>query len=250
MAPKLFRTTKRSDCKKRFVHLKKYMDDGGYQLLNGLRSTKKNHIHVSHDYNQFEVTPTPIPAGFMENTDVDPGWLDKYQCRDAAKRPTKGLDVEQWSRATRAKWLTIADVQHMAPGATLEVVLLDRNVIDTIDAAGVKPNKLHTPKSFFAASKATYTHTKGLEGTLTLLADGKPLVLTPFEFDVEFDGKDNWYPLTGGFLPAKDPDGFLKLLGKRTHWSAMSPATHIGWRGPMIPWSALSALPKVFRYKA
>jgi hypothetical protein len=220
--------------------------------LNGLRSkTQKNHIHVSHAYNQFETKATPIPAGFIEDHDVDPDFADNYQCRDANKKP-KGLNIGQWTMKVKAKgkWLTIADMNHLIQGDQFDVLPLDRNVTETIEAAGAPPNKVQPAETFFEPNRAVYEHTDGLKGKLTLYYNSEHIVLDPFEFHVEINRSGNWYPLKNGYLPAKDPQGYTKLLGKKTHWTELDPKTHIGFRGPMIQWPYLRTLPKVYWYKA
>lgn len=249
----MFRTKTRKECKSRFVQFTKTVDHGSYQSerkINGLRSTKKkNHIHVGHGYNRWAVKATRVPAGFVETTDYSTKWMEEYQCRDANPYPKKGLDVERWTRKVRPSWLTIADIQRLKPGEKLAVLPLDRNVTDAVAAGGVPPNKLHPAGTFFKPNLALYEHKEGLKGTLTLLAHSEKIILDPFEFHVEIDKKDNWYPLQDGSLPASDPQGFVKLLGKKTHWADMSPSTHVGYRGPMLAAATLPKLPTVFWYE-
>ena len=245
----MFRTKTRKECRSRFVRFTKTVDHGSYkseEMLNGLRATKKNHIHVSHGYNQWISKATKVPAGFVETTEYDKKWMEEYQCRDANPYPKKGLDIERWTRKARPSWLTIADIQRLKPGDTLEVLPLDRNVAETVSAT---PNKLHPATLFFKPNRAVYEHKDGLQGKLTLLVNSEKIILDPFEFHVEINKSDTWYPLQDGSLPAKDPQGFVKLLGKKMDWTAMSPTTHVGYRGPMLEVAALKKLPPVFIYK-
>jgi len=245
----MFRTKSRKACLKRFVRYTKSTDHGTYkseEMLNGLRATRKNYIHESHGYNQWATKATPVPDGYLEDKTWEKSWALEYQCRDANKKP-KGLDIEHWTNKVKSKWLTISDLKQLKPGDRLEILPLDRNVGDTVDSAGIKPNKLQAAATFFEPNKAIYEHKEGLQGKLTLLSEG--IVLDPFEFHVEINRSDNWFPLQDGSLPAKDPQGFIKLLGKKTHWTALDPKTHVGYRGPMIAWPALRTSPKVFWYK-
>ena len=247
----IFRTKTRKDCRQRFVRYTKMVDHGSYrseEMLNGLRATKKNHIHVGRGYNQWISKATQVPAGFKETKDYDKKWMEEYQCRDANPYPKKGLDIERWTRKARPAWLTIADIQKLKPGDTLDVLPLDRNVTETV-AGSITPNKLHPASVFFKPNRATYEHKGDLKGKLTLLTNSEKIVLDPFEFHVEINKSDNWYPLQDGSLPAKDPQGFVKLLGKKMHWSSMSPSTHVGYRGPMLAASSLKKLPSVFFYR-
>jgi len=245
----MFRTKTRKDCRSRFVRFTKSVDHGSYrseEMLNGLRATKKNYIHVGRGYNQWISKATKVPAGFVETKDYDKKWMEEYQCRDANPYPKKGLDIERWTRKARPSWLTIADIQQLKPGEKIDVLPLDRNVAETVSAT---PNKLHPASVFFKPNRAVYEHKEGLQGKLTLLVNSEKIVLDPFEFHVEINKSDNWYPLQDGSLPAKDPQGFVKLLGKKMEWTAMSPSTHVGYRGPMLAASSLKKLPPVFIYK-
>jgi hypothetical protein len=239
----------------RYVRYKKETDNGdrrSVETLSGLRSTKKNHIHKFHTYNQWATVPTPVPAGFVEakeGADYDLSWVKEYACRNPNPYPKKGLDIERWEKKVRGAWLTIADIRRMNPGDVLDVAVLDRNVVETADSDGVPPNRLVAAERFLKPSKARYEHQEGLRGKLTLFINSENIELDPFEFHVDFDGKGNWYPLMDGVLPAKDPQGFMKLLGKKVPWSAMSAKTHVGYRGPMIAWSKVRSLPKLFWYK-
>jgi hypothetical protein len=247
----MFRTKSRKACLKRFVRYTKSTDHGTYkseEMLNGLRATRKNYIHESHGYNRWAVQATPVPDGYLEDKTWEPSWALEYQCRDANKKP-KGLDIEHWTNKAKSKWLTISDLKQLKPGDTIDLLPLDRNVGDTVDSAGIPPNKLQAAAKFFEPNKAIYEHKEGLQGKLTLLVNSERIVLDPFEFHVEINRSDNWYPLQDGSLPAKDPQGFVKLLGKKMHWTALDPTTHVGYRGPMIAWSALKKSPKVFWYK-
>jgi len=248
----MFRTKTRKDCRARFVRFTKTVDHGSYrseEMLNGLRATKKNYIHKGLGYNQWISKATKVPAGFVETKDYDKKWLEEYQCRDANPYPKKGLNIERWTRKARPSWLTIADIQGLKSGEKVDVLPLDRNVMETVEAGGIKPNKLHPAPLFFKPNRALYEHKEGLKGKLTLLVNSEKIVLDPFEFHVEVNKKDTWYPLQDGSLPAKDPQGFVKLLGKETHWTSMSPSTHVGYRGPMLAAAALKKLPPVFIYK-
>ena len=48
-------------------------------------------------------------------------------------------------------------------------------------------------------------------------------------------------------LTTTDEQGFYELLGEDKSWIEFSKMTHIGWRGPMILWSNLNKLEKVYR---
>ena len=62
--------------------------------------------------------------------------------------------------------------------------------------------------------------------------------------------KNNWYPLNNnGKLGKKDRQGFADFKDKAgLHYSEFTKSTPLGFRGPMIKYSSLKDLPKVYWY--
>jgi hypothetical protein len=78
------------------------------------------------------------------------------------------------------------------------------------------------PARFFRSCLATYRPDPSdpLRGHLRYPADQWGAF--DAELDVEYAPR-KWYPLSDGALPAHDPQGFAKLLGRKTHWRDMPP---------------------------
>ena len=205
------------------------------RTMMGVAGKKPRTVHISHGHNQFETAATPVPAGYRKNN-FSKEWAREYHCRNPNPMPTTGKNVDDWIEESKAKWLTIADVTHLKPGKSLEILMLDRNFGDTLDATAT-PNKPMKAPTLLASSKATFTRTKDLQGQLVLHYKGKDIDISPFEFHVTVP--EGWYPLTDGILPANDEQGFLTLYGKSIRWQDMPSDTHVGYRGPMIPWSVV-----------
>jgi len=128
------------------------------------------------------------------------------------------------------------------------VLMLDRNFGDTLDATAT-PNKPMRAATLLASSRATFTRTKDLQGQLVLHYKGEDIDISPFEFHVTVP--NGWFPLFDGILPAKDEQGFTKLYDKPIRWQDMPSDTHVGFRGPMMPWSVVAKeKTKLFWYKA
>lgn len=228
------------DCLSRFV---RYETTGDVRhVMTGLAGTEPRTVHLSHGHNRFETTATPVPAGYRKNTRYDKRWAHEYHCRDPNPVPTRGKDVELWVHEARDKYLTIGDVRRLRPGQRLSLTILDRNLIDTLSE--VTPNKPMKATALLAPTRATYIHESGLRGKL-VMANG--VELDPFEFHVQVP--NGWYPLRNGVLPAKDPQGFMKLYGKPVRSQDMPPNTHIGYRGPVIPWSVVTKAPQMYWYQ-
>ena len=166
------------------------------------------------------------------------------------------LNFDDWYQQATKYFLTIQDIQKMKHNEKTEYLMLDRNVLDIAYEIN-KKNKPYTPKYFFRQNKMTYTHKNELEGVFkqiyfNYVKDKKTkkikkisdIIEHDFWFEIEYK-KEKWYPLYDGYLPAKDLQGFLELLGKKKHWTEFSNKTHIGWRGPFIKWTDLNKLQNI-----
>ena len=250
------------ECKKNLIRYSnpkiKYMTSRTWKPpITGLKGTKKNYIFLAHESDMFEKNPKKAWFDAAE-TEVPKGWTPfkpqesalKSMCTAPRPRLKNAHDLSDWISlpAVKAKGLTIADVASLKPGDRLSVVTIDRNVGDAVGA--LKPNRVYSAAKALADSRATYVHRGGMGGVLTLYAEsGDPVVLDPFEFHVEY-APGRWYPLEAGVLPAKDPQGQTPLLGKKTRWQDMPRTTRVGYRGSMLPQTALAALPPFYVYYA
>ena len=206
--------------------------------MSGIAGEKPLTVHISHGHNQFETVVTPVPAGYYKDDDFSNEWAIEYHCRNPNPIPTTGKNVEDWIEESKIKWLTIADINNIPSGQSIQVLVVDRNFGDTLEATAT-PNKPMIPSELLAFSKATFTRTHDLQGNLVLhCAEDEDIDLGLFEFDVSVPS--GWYPLHNGVLPSEDSQGFLKLYGKSMRWQDMPPHTHVGYRGPMIPWSVVT----------
>ena len=157
-----------------------------------------------------------------------------------------GYDVSVWEKvpAVRAAYLTLGDLKTMKRGDKIKVLCLHRNVFDTANEAN-DPNHSYTAKHFFQREGFEYIHDSGVKGSIRMFLDddfGK--TFRPFTFEIEYKPY-RWYPLSNdGTLPAKGDVG--TLLGVKKHYTAFPDSTPVGWRGPMIPWSKLEDLPRIF----
>jgi len=247
MDPVTFSCSSQDECLSRFV--KYELKEGSYlQTMIGLAGKKPRTVHLSHGYNQFDITATPVPTGYRKNSKFSKEWAREYHCRNPNPIPMTGKNVEEWIQESKSKWLTIADIKNLGPGKKLDLLVIDRNFGDTLDATAT-PNKPMKASALLASSKASFTRTKDLQGHLVLHYKDEDIDISPFEFDLAVP--NGWYPLKDGILPAKDKQGFMKLYGKSMSWQDMPSDTHVGYRGPMIPWSVVTKEKKqLFWYKS
>ena len=241
-----FSCSSQEECVSRFVRYE-LKDKSILRTMMGVAGKKPRTVHLSHGYNQFDTVATPVPAGYRKHN-FSKEWALEYHCRNPNPMPKSGKNVEEWIYDSKDKWLTIADITHLKKGQSLEVLMLDRNFGDTLDAT-TTPNKPMKATTLLASSRATFTRTKDLQGQLVLHYKKEDIDISPFEFHVAVP--EGWFPLFDGVLPATDEQGFTKLYGKPIRWQDMPSDTHVGFRGPMMPWSVVSKEKKqLFWYKA
>ena len=252
-------TAEHDTCMKSFVRYQKRtkVDIGTrVQTIRGLLPSSppppgargERRVHELVTPGRFAREATVVPPGYRRiNEKPTKEWLTRFGCMrpmSSAQRRTLergGLDYDAWYERSRRAWLSIADVRRMRVGETVKVLMLHRNVLDEADRP---ERRLHAAQRFFSKrSVAVLTRAPG-DG-LAVLLDCDDCGDGAFEFDVEF-ATDRWYPLKNGRLPARDPQGLFALLGRETPWAALPPSTHVGWRGPMVPWDAVAKMPAVY----
>lgn len=158
------------------------------------------------------------------------------------------LEWDKWMKqAKRQHGLTIADMLRFFQKEgkkSIRVLSLHRNTgDDTIDESINPSGRAVKPARFFRKCVATYTP-KSSQYPL----EGK-LAFTDYSFDFELDVEtpNAWYPLTDGALPARDPQNiFGSLFGKAVQWTELPKRTHVGYRGPMILLEAVDKMPPVY----
>jgi len=155
----------------------------------------------------------------------------------------EGYELENWIQQYRKYWITIKDIEKLESNKKIKLLVLDRNIWNDRHKRG----KLYKPENFFVNNSAIYwkNNMTSLEGKIKHEWQNKDDEPYDFEFEIEYK-KNNWYPLINGILPAEDEQGFFQLLGHNKSWSQFSKSTHIGNRGPMILWSNLKKLKKVY----
>ena len=180
-------------------------------------------------------------------------WLTKTWCEkplDVKRLNKGGMDFDAWETQSRQHWLTIDDVLALPPGRH-KFVMIDRNVLDTV-SNGAKRGVLYDPARFFRNNAFEFTRAasdKGIAGKGRFLSYEKEA--KPWEFDVEY-ARDRWFPLRDGALDygAIRREGWFvspwRMVFSTRAWTNFPGSTHVGWRGPMIPWSDAIAMPKVY----
>ena len=219
---------------------------------NLVEEDDKDYIFEALGNSTFSTVKKKIPEGYNRVQKTDKHFNNKWFERVYLQKyisPEKieilnesGFEMEKWIEKSKKYWITIKDIEKLKANKKIKLLVLDRNVYDSKDK--FKRGKLYKPENFFIDNSAVYwkNNVASLEGKIV----HKWQEDHNFEFDIQYD-KHNWYPLLNGILPAEDEQGFSKLLGVTKSWSEFPKTTHIGWRGPMILWSNLTKLEKIYR---
>ena len=220
------------------------------------KKTNKNkqiYIYKALGNNKFSKRKTKVPTHYKRKTYTKKSlkryksYLEDFYCTEKkVPKNIQGFEVNKWMNRIRKHYLRISDVLKMKKGDKIKLLVLDRNVTDITSKN--KTNKelvSYTPKHFFRKNFAVYTHNSKLKGTIKYFNINS----MNFQFEIEYQ-KNNWYPLNNnGKLGKKDRQGFADFKDKAgLHYSEFPKSTPLGFRGPMIKYSSLKDLPKVYWY--
>jgi len=153
------------------------------------------------------------------------------------------LHFDEFEKLVYANAITIETISKLKKGDTLDLLVFDRNVCD-IAFDNNEEGKAVNPQEFFRENKMVYTHDANLKGIMSW-----PYGIYNKEFEIEYI-EDRWFPLINGCLPPTDPKSYNNPQGS-THtvpkpWQEFPVTTRVGWRGPMVIFSKLKDLPKVY----
>lgn len=220
---------------------------------NKTKKNKQIYIYKALGNNKFSKRKTKVPINYKRKTYTKKSlktyksYLEDFYCTEKkVPKNIQGFEVNKWMNRIRRHYLRISDVLKMKKGDKIKLLVLDRNVNDVTSKN--KTNKelvSYTPKHFFRKNFAVYTHNSGLKGTIKYFN----MDLMVFQFEIEYQ-KNHWYPLNNnGKLGKKDRHGYADFKDKAgLHYSEFPKTTPIGFRGPMIKYSILKDLPKVYWY--
>ena len=161
----------------------------------------------------------------------------------------ESLSLEKWIERMKPQYLTIGDINKMRKGDTNKFLCIDRNVYDL---ASKNDNIPKAPTLFFENNYiVNYTHDTDLKGHVKFECLASKEKYKLFEFHIEYINK-HWYPLKDGMLPNHDAQNIFHHVPTLNNenlirnWKDYPITTHIGWRGPMIPWNCLEKAPMVY----
>ncbi len=146
--------------------------------------------------------------------------------------------------------LTIADVKAMRKGERTELLVLHRNFMDSISHEASGEHAPMWPEEFLkdmSGVRGVYVHEEGMHGRLFGVWGDDPNG-HPFNFDLQYNDKGDWYPLEDdGCLPELQDEAAWSdpsLAGKS--WTEYPDDTRVGCRGSMLRWDLVDKFPKIF----
>jgi hypothetical protein len=255
------------DCENKIEVYKIHLGEDIYRIIYGLPSDENGYIHIALGYKMFEDNKTKINDNF-EKVEVGIGdtinmeSLNDRFCRDKRPKPTfDGLEIDDWIEETKANHLRIGDISKFKHGEKIKVLVMDRNLYDTLYRIN-NENQLYKATDFFRESSAIYEHDCDLKGKIRYKWQSLPEYNNnendddindnkrwyDLKFHIEYKN-GNWYPLENGILPANGEHD-TKLLEFDHKWNDFPDNTRVGWRGPMMLWSNVENAPDVYRYES
>jgi len=155
-----------------------------------------------------------------------------YAAEPSVQPVGNGIPWEQWDKLAEPYQLTIQDITSLPAGATLNLLIQDRNIGDSVDGLKHFDGVSRRPTEFFKGLTNVFTKSSGLSGTMKWHWGETH----PFTFELLNKSQRMWYPL--------DDSGFHGISGK--HWTQMPPTTKVGWRGAAMRWEDLDKLPELY----
>ena len=134
------------------------------------------------------------------------------------------LSIDDWVQKATPFFLTKADIESLAIGETLDLLVLHRNVLDTKNPI----TRPVTAARYFARDRIPFTSLGRLEGVVTWPGDHRHHVM---ELHAELlPGR--WYPASAHHRD----QSFQRLFGNQKP-PRIGKHTLVGIRGPMMRWT-------------
>lgn len=214
-------------------------DEHIYEALKNCKFEKNLKV-IPPNYKQIDRTNKYYSNELVKNL-----FFQKYTSPEKIiKLKEMGCNFDEWYNKSRKYWLKLKTILYMKNDTEIKCLLLDRNVTDIIYDIN-KLGKLYDPKIFFKNNMVTIKKVKDLTVKIQLPHENKINKSRNFEFHVEYK-KDNWYPLINGTLANKCEQMGYSLLDKEYKWYELPKNICIGYRGPMIMWSVMDFMPKIY----
>jgi len=216
------------------------------QTIRGIPSNEKGYFYEVYGNSKIAINHIPIPEGYKKkrrtNKRFNDNWVkDFYFNKYIDPKDLEGkLTISNWINETKPFWLSIDKVLALKPNKKTKVLLLDRNLMDTVENTKRKKElekgKDYKPEYFFKDSSAVFyrINNNDLKSKLQFPWQKENNETIDYEFDVEYNN-GKWYPFENGY----------NIEDNNKYWKDYPGYTAIGWRGPMILWKDIKKLPMI-----
>jgi len=216
-----------------------------FKTIHGIPSKTKGFFYEALGNSKIAIKHIAIPEGFKKKKRTNKYCSDKWvkdfyfnKYIDPIIFKDK-LTLNKWINEVIPSWITIEKVLKMKPNKKVKILLLDRNVMDTVENTKrknelIKGNE-YKPNYYFKDSFAFLKRKNDSDLKMEILYSFEN-DYRDFEFEIEYtSGK--WFPLENGIN-----------IEENKEWKDYPIYTHIGWRGPMILWKDLKNLPLITHF--
>jgi hypothetical protein len=223
---------------------KRWIEDGQtwIQSIHGIPSSLKGFFYEALGNSKIAINHIAIPNGYKKkrrtNKQYSDNWVNDFYFNkyiDPIIFKDK-LTLNKWIKEVIPNWLTIEKILKIKPNKKVKVLLLDRNIKDTIEFSKRKNELIigneYKPNYYFKDSFAYIKRKNNNDLKMEIFYSFEKEYID-FEFDIEY-GKGLWFPLENGIN-----------LEEGKEWKDYPIYTHIGWRGPMILWKEIGKLPLI-----
>jgi hypothetical protein len=226
---------------------KKWIEDGHtwFKTIHGIPSSINGFFYEAYGNSKIAINHIEIPIGYKKkrrtNKQYNDDWVkDFYFNKYIEPMIFEGkLTPNKWIKEVISNWLTIEKVLAMKPNKKVKVLLLDRNLLDTVESSKRKKELVkgndYKPSYYFKDSFAYIKRKNEIDLSMEILYSFEN-EYRDFEFEIEYIN-NNWFPLENG----------LNIEDEK-QWKDYPTYKHIGWRGPMILWKDLKNLPMVTHF--
>jgi hypothetical protein len=205
---------------------------GGHAVLFGTRVDRGDGETWLQTDDDHDGEPRIVPRGYVRRP-MSRALVASVYCKpsvdEAALWLSGALEWQKWVNASRRHWLTIADFDAAAKKKNARLVVLAMFGDDSADERINPRGKAILPTRFFREAKCTFVPRGGGDGGIggSLTMD-KGDVIIEIGPDVE-RRPGEWQPLGAA--------GPFRVLPRKTH---------VGYRGPMMLWSDVAKMPRVY----
>lgn len=163
----------------------------------------------------------------------------------------KSTNIYDWIDQNHDKQLTIADIDKLNPGDTVEVCMFDRNFEEYGMWDKYEESVGYDPEDILQYNKMTLKYKGNYTWDLIIMDCGTfehPIHLNVEHLDTnwawaEIDPKDSMVHITNNVFECGEEHNDWNPL--HVHYNNFPKTTRVGWRGPAVLWEKVYDMPKI-----